>query len=193
MKPLVVRFAGGDTGPWRIDRIDSVVGDPLPRAARLTVLQDQEDSEPDRASWVLRGVTSNDRYVNHAERGSLTMRQQGLGRIEATRAALIPIRKSESWWELTQDERRDIFEERSRHIATGLEYLPAVARRLHHGRDLGEPFDFLTWFEYAPDDAGTFEELVTRIRQTEEWTYVEREVDIRLVRDGTEIISSPNR
>src|SRR5437667_3317976 len=27
-----------------------------------------------------------------------------------------PIRKSESWWELAQDERRRIFEERSRHV-----------------------------------------------------------------------------
>lgn len=72
---------------------------------------------------------------------------------------------------------------RPRHIATGLEYLPAVARRLHHGRDLGEPFDFLTWFEYAPADADEFQELVGRLRQTEEWRYVEREIDIRLVRD----------
>src|SRR2546428_7160638 len=32
-------------------------------------------------------------------------------------------------------------------------YLPAIARRLYHCRDLGEPFDFLTWFEYAPADA----------------------------------------
>ena len=38
--------------------------------------------------------------------------------------------------------------------------LPRVARRLHHGRDLGEPFDFLTWCEYAPADAPGFEELV---------------------------------
>ena len=45
-----------------------------------------------------------------------------------------------------------------RHIATGLEYLPAVARRLHHGRDLGEPFDFLTWFEFAPEHAAAFED-----------------------------------
>jgi len=86
------------------------------------------------------------------------------------------------WWELSQDERREIFEERSRHIATGLEYLPAVARRLHHGRDLGEPFDFLTWFEYAPEDAAGFEELVGRLRETDEWRYVAREVDIRLAR-----------
>jgi len=46
---------------------------------------------------------------------------------------------------------------------------------------LGEPFDFLTWFEYAPADAEVFEELVGTLRETEEWTYVEREVDIRLV------------
>ncbi len=51
-----------------------------------------------------------------------------------------------------------------------------VARRLHHG--LGEPFDFLTWFEYAPAYAEAFEELVGKLRETEEWTYVEREVDI---------------
>jgi len=65
---------------------------------------------------------------------------------------------------------------------TGVEYLPAVARRLHHGRDLGEPFDFLTWFEFAPEHAAAFDELVLRLRETEEWTYVEREIDLRLAR-----------
>ena len=101
----------------------------------------------------------------------------------AKRAALIPITKSAEWWELAQDERREIFEERSRHTATGLRYLPAIARRLYHCRDLGEPFDFLTWFEYAPSDADAFEELVGLLRATEEWRYVVREVDIRLSRD----------
>jgi hypothetical protein len=75
-----------------------------------------------------------------------------------------------------------VLEDRSHHIATGLEYLPAVARRLYHGRDLGEEFDFLTWFEFAPSDADAFEELVGRLRATEEWAYVDREVDIRLSR-----------
>src|SRR5215471_9213064 len=74
------------------------------------------------------------------------------------------------------------FEERSHHIAVGLEYLPAVSRRLHHGHDLGEPFDFLTWFEYSPEDANAFEELVRRLRQTPEWRYVDREVENRLSR-----------
>jgi len=135
-------------------------------------------------TWVLRGVTSNERYVTRLERDALAARQQPVGRAGATRAALIPITKSEAWWDLAQDERRRILEDASRHIATGLEYLPAIARRLHHGRDLGEPFDFLTWFEFAPADAPRFEELVGRLRATEEWTYVEREVDIRVARAG---------
>jgi len=106
---------------------------------------------------------------------------------EATCAALIPIHKTPAWWGLTQDERRGIFEEGSKHIQTGLRYLPAIARRLHHCRDLGEnePFDFLTWFEYAPSDAAAFDELVAALRASEEWTYVDREIDIRIVRDGT--------
>ncbi len=57
-----------------------------------------------------------------------------------------------------------------------------MARRLHHSRDLGEPFDFLTWFEFTPEHAKAFDELVARLRAIEEWTYVEREVDIRLMR-----------
>ena len=92
-------------------------------------------------------------------------------------AALIPIRKNAAWWELTQQERRRIFEDKSHHIANSLKYLPAVARQLYHCRDLGEPFDFLTWFEYAPEHAAQFEELVAMLRATEEWNYVEREVD----------------
>ena len=184
MRPRLVVFAGGASGPWNIQRIDTVIGESLPITERLAVLEGEGTRHPAEPDWVLRGVTSNERYVNEAERAALTARQAGLDRPEATCAALIPIRKSQLWWELTQEARREIFEERSRHIATSLRYLPAVARRLHHGRDLCEPFDFLTWFEYAPGYAEVFEELVGKLRETEEWTYVEREVDIRLVRDG---------
>lgn len=65
-----------------------------------------------------------------------------------------------------------------------MDYLPAVSRRLHHSREIGEPFDFLTWFEYAPEHASLFEEMVDRLRATEEWSYVDREVDIRLSRSS---------
>ena len=135
-----------------------------------------------RASWTLLGQISNVRYATRAEVTALQSKQEPLDRPRALRAALIPIRKSSAWWTLAQDERRAIFEDRSHHTALGLQYLPAVARQLYHCRDLGQPFDFLTWFEYAPEHASAFEELVAALRATAEWTYVEREVDIRLER-----------
>ena len=181
--PIRVQFVAGATGPWRIEHVGAVIGDTLPAAERLRVLEGTQAPATQTAGWVLRGTTSNTRYTNRAETAALTARQQGLGRAPATRAALIPIRKTPAWWELAQDERRAILEEQSRHIAIGLDYLPAVARRLHHSRELGEPFDFLTWFEYAPEHADAFEELVRRLRDTAEWRYVEREVDIRLRQD----------
>jgi chlorite dismutase len=183
MTPLSVAFVGSDSGTWTIERMDAVAGEPLPPARGLTVLEGPAARRlPEEAVWALRGVTSNERYVTREEHDALEALQQGLGRSQATCAALIPIRKSRAWWDLSQDERRHLFEERSRHVAIGLDFLPAIARRLHHGRDLGEPFDFLTWFEFAPADAGAFDELVGRLRRTEEWSYVEREVDLRLVR-----------
>ncbi len=180
--PLRVTFAAGTAGDWQINRIAAVHGEGLPVADRLAVLEGAAVSVPVGTVWFLRGVTSNTRYTTRAEDEALVASQPALGRPEASQAALIPIRKTDEWWSLAQDERRAIFEERSRHISTGLKYLPAVARRLHHCRDLGESFDFLTWFEYALEDTGAFEELVGRLRETEEWYYVEREVDIRLIR-----------
>lgn len=179
--PILWNFGAGRVGEWRIERSDPVVGEGLAPAERLAVVEGPQMTSASM-SWSLNGFTSNERYVERRERAALTTVQQPLGRPVATCAALIPIRKSEAWWELTQDERRSILEKSSHHIAVGLEYLPAVARRLHHSRDLGEPFDFLTWFEYAPTDAAAFEELVGRLRATEEWSFVDREVDIRLTR-----------
>jgi chlorite dismutase len=177
----VFTFAGGDAGAWRVVGMTRVLGDPLPEVSRVSVTAGTADAP---AKWRLRGITSNERYVTRDEKGQLVAKQQGLGRPESTRAALIPIRKTAAWWALAQDERRRIFEESSRHVRIGLKYLPAVARRLHHCRDLGEgePFDFLTWFEYAPADAAAFDALVAELRASEEWRWVEREVDIRVVR-----------
>jgi len=177
--PLHVAFAGGDVGAWRVERLEAVVGPSLPAVSRLD-LQEAQRALAVKGTWVLRGVTSSARYTKRSEHDALTANQPQLGRPEATRAALIPITKSDTWWDLAQDERREIFEEDTHHIAIGLEYLPAVARRLHHSRDLGEPFDFLTWFEYPQRSAAAFEKLVARLRRTREWEFVEREIDIRL-------------
>ncbi|MFN2568646.1 MAG: chlorite dismutase family protein [Candidatus Dormibacteria bacterium] len=181
MPILPVAFAGGDKGAWRVRSVEAVVGAPLPTVGRLAVLEGPR-AAPVGAIWTLFGVVGHERYVEAREHEELAARSPGLGRPEATRAALIPIRKSEVWWALPQDERRAILEERSLHIATGVKYLPAVARRLHHSRELGEPFDFLTWFEFAPADEAGFDELVGVLRATDEWAFIEREVDVRLER-----------
>jgi len=176
-------FVGGTTGPWRIAESQIVCGEPLAAATRLDIVNGSAGLSAD-AAWRLRGMTSNERYVTRTEKSELLARQPALGRPEATCAALIVLRKSPAWWNLTQDERRAIFEDRSRHIRIGFDALPAVARRLHHCRDLGdsEPFDFLTWFEFAPADAAIFDALVAGLRATDEWSFIDREIEFRVVR-----------
>ena len=105
--PIVWNFSAGTVGEWRIERVDAVVGDGLAPAERLAAVEGPRRTSPSM-SWTLTGFTSNERYVERRERAALTAVQQPLGRPGATCAALIPIRKSEAWWELTQDERRSI-------------------------------------------------------------------------------------
>lgn len=181
-RPQLFCFSGGDTGPWKIESIQTVVGNGLSQADRLSIATGTAAEAASNAIWTLRGFTSNARYTQRNELANLSARQQSAGRPTDSRAALIPIRKNKEWWSLAQDERRMVFEAQSKHITLGMEYLPAIARRLHHCRDLGEEFDFLTWFEYAPEHSEVFEMLVARLRETDEWRYVDREVDIRLVR-----------
>ncbi len=184
VNPRLFTFIGGNAGGWSVVEARAIAGEPLPAVERLDIVAGAVAAPPGGAGWALRGVTSNERYATRVEKDQLVQAQAKLGRPEATLAALIPIRKSPKWWALTQDERRALFGDRSRHTEIGLNYLPAVARRLHHCRDLGEaePFDFLTLFDYAPADAPAFDDLLAALRATEEWKFVEREVDIRLVR-----------
>jgi chlorite dismutase len=185
MSTRLFTFVGGDAGIWRVARMETILGEPIPDAKKLDIIPGSAVLDHRQASWVLRGITSNERYVVRDEKDQLVAKQAGLGRPEATHTALIPIRKNAAWWSLSQDERRTVFEEQSKHVKIGLEYLPAVARRLHHCRDLGEnaPFDFLTWFDYAPGSEAAFNRLVTEMRASEEWKYVDREIDIRLIRE----------
>ncbi len=177
-------FVAGSSGGWLVEQVMRVSGELLPAAPRIAVVAETSAHPPRDATWCLRGITSNERYVTREEKTALAAKQEGLGRAQASCAAMIPIRKSAAWWAMPQDERRDIMEQQSRHIAIGMHYLPAIARRLHHCRDIGgnEPFDFITWFEYAPEDQAAFNELLRELRASLEWRYVEREVDIRLRR-----------
>jgi chlorite dismutase len=174
-------FSGGEVGSFRVVDTLSLRGESLPSVSHLDVTSSAPTTAPTFCLW---GVTSNDRYVTTAEKTELVSRQIPLGRPNTTHGAFIPIKKNAEWWALPQDARRRIFEEDSRHIALGMRALPAVSRRLHHCRDLGvdAPFDFLTWFDFEPQDVQVFDDLLGALRASKEWDYVEREVELRVER-----------
>jgi hypothetical protein len=184
MDSRLVTITAGASGSWRIDSDTAIRGPGLAPAAGLTVMAGDVLADT-VVAWSLRGIASHPRYASRAQLDDLARRQPSLGRPTATRAALILIRKSATWWAMGQDERLAALGPASRHAEIGTRYLPAIARRLLHCRDLSaaEPFDFLTWFEFAPEDGPAFDRLCTELRATSEWEHVEREVDIRLRRD----------
>lgn len=183
--PRLVSFVGGREGPWKTIESRTITGEGLTPVERVNMVAGNVVMPSTGVDWVLRGAISNERYVTRPEKVDLVAKSPALNRPEAECAVLIPIRKSVKWWGLTQDERRHIFETQSHHTQIGLEYLPAIARRLHHCRDLSEaePFDFLTWFEFSKRDTTEFDKLLARLRASEEWKYVEREVEVRLSRE----------
>src|SRR6266849_6553158 len=132
MTSLLHTFVGGAIGRWRVERIQAITGLTLPLVPRLSISEGNQTPISEGKIWLLRGVTSYERYVHKMERSALVVQQAELGRPEATKAALIPIKKSTAWWELAQDERRAILEERSRHISIGMKYVARIARRLYH-------------------------------------------------------------
>src|SRR5260221_12519807 len=169
-------FRGGQSGAWRVRRLAAVKGESLAPTQALSVTHSDSIALPilpSQTGWRLLGVPSHVRYVERAEKEQLPAVQAGLGRAEAKLAALIPIRKSDAWGELTQEGRRTIFEDKSHHIPSSLRFLPAIPPPLLHCRDLGGPFDFLTWFEYRLAHESLFEELGGMLREAEEWSYVE--------------------
>jgi hypothetical protein len=183
--PRLFSFIGGNTGIWQVTKIRTITGEGLADINALDIVSGSAKEKAPNATWSLQGVTSNDRYVTRVEKETLVANQQGLGRPDSNCGVLIPIRKNAAWWSLTQDERRSILEDESRHIAIGLEYLPAIARRLHHSRDLPESqgFDFLTWFEFADEHTELFDQLLNRLRVSKEWHFVDREVEFRFRRN----------
>jgi chlorite dismutase len=179
MQNNVFDFIGGSSGQWEVMKMSVRIGEPLAEVSHLSKLASSLEATQ-TGIWTLKGFTSNLRYTEKEEKQQLVSVQEDLNRPRATCAAMIPMRKSEAWWAMAQDERRAIFEKQSAHTETGLKYLPAIARKLFHCRDIGQPFDFITWFEYAPEHSDFFEDLVANLRKTLEWTYVDREVDFRL-------------
>ncbi|MGI9033084.1 MAG: chlorite dismutase [Acidimicrobiales bacterium] len=164
-----VAFVSGFEGPWRIDGIAAPRGESLAPAARLAQLEGA-DAEGADGRWVLRGLA-----------GAAAAGSAPLGRPEARVAALVAVRKSQAWRDMTAAERGSVLGEGSHELAMGGAH-PTIARRLYRSHDPGEPFDLLGWFEHAPDDEGAFNELLAGLTASDEWAYVERQVTIHLSR-----------
>lgn len=182
--PRGTTFLGGASGAMSVVSHTTLSGPPIARVAAVEMVGGIIENPPPGTAWALHGVSSNARYTTEAEQLELGGRQARIGRPEATAAALILLRKRAEWWSLSQSERRDILEEQSHHIAIGMEYLPAIARRLLHCRDLDReaPFDFIGFLDYAPENEAEFDEMLSRLRATREWSFMDREIDIRLTR-----------
>ncbi|KOY88169.1 hypothetical protein AD998_11605 [bacterium 336/3] len=177
-------FYGGKHGIWQVISMESIIGKPLDIVEKISIESIEGSTNANEHLWKLKGISSNMRYTNREEKNALDQTPSVLGKPEYKYATLIPIKKSEQWWLLTQDERRNIFEEQSKHIHFSLKYLTEISRKLYHSRDIGEEYDFLTWFEFKPESKNLFDELVSYLRETEEWKYITRETDIRLERSS---------
>jgi hypothetical protein len=161
-----VAFVAGFEGLWLIEGMTAPVGEPLAPAARLSVVEGTSAAVAE-GRGVLRGVVAGQGEDARAD-------QLPLGRAEARCATLLAVRMSPTWWERAEEDRRA--------LSANIEHGPAISRRIHRARSRDEPFDVLTWFEYAPEVQSEANQVMARLRDSEEWTFVEREVDIRVIR-----------
>jgi len=173
--PRSTTFIGGKEGEWTVVSQRTLVGPPVAMVSRVAMISGASTADFKDAAWALSGVATNDRYTTRVEKHLLIEKQVPIGRPEATSAALVLLRKNADWWAMPQDERRAVLEEQSHHIAIGLRYLPGVARRLLHCRDLetDAPFDFLGFLDFAPADEAAFEDMLGQLRLTKDgasWT-----------------------
>ena len=105
MPVIPAAFVGGGIGDWIVRSATAVSGETLPFAECVAV-RDGRIPSPDGAAWTLVGVAGHARYVTTGEQTALSVVSSPLGRQDSRAAALMPIRKTEAWWALAQDERR---------------------------------------------------------------------------------------
>ncbi len=151
--------------------------------------------QPSSPSQVIQfyGVTQNLHYTSNAQRQELDRHSRPeLEPSDHTTAVLIPIRKSEDWWELAQDERQVSFEKTEKHpghTAIGLKYVDRVFRKLYHSHylDVALGYDFLTYFEFEDIHEKDFTTLLADLRDTKanpEWAYVNHDFEIWMTKIG---------
>lgn len=173
-------YVGGVSGAWEVTSLVARRGDSLAAVSHVDIVNGPLRRTPVGTVWLMSGLVRNTRYVSREEvlpPGAPRPVEQS-----PTCAALIPIRRSPEWWQLGQAARRELLQSQSRRTPVGFRFLSAILRTWQHRLDLSEQFDCVTWFEYEPRDSAAFEDLLADWRASEEWKYIDRECDIRLVR-----------
>jgi hypothetical protein len=134
------------------------------------------------------GVTQHLHYTTAAQQADLLRVSAQPVDAAGAVAVLIPIAKSDVWWELPHDEQQRHFlrtERTEGRTAIGHRYADRIYRKLYRSRYIHPPqgFDFLTYFEFPEDLAEDFRALLSNLRHPQlnpEWASVRREVEIWL-------------
>ena len=180
-------FVAGDRGRWEVTSVAPVIGETLEWVPFLEIRNEYLMNVPVDFSWLLRGITSTRRYTNNVQQVNTMAAQPQLGRPEATCAALIPVRKSREWWDMTFEERKQIFESNSIRypkIRTVRNICPAS-----HASSTIAVIWASRLISWHGSNTRPRTPLLSRILSQlsglqKEWKYVDREVDVRLVRSG---------
>jgi hypothetical protein len=182
----VIRTSTTQVDLYRVDAVHTLRGAPLrDLAPGMNLMRLESTLELPAGEGELIGVTQQLLYTRSAERPDLvTTASPGADAV----CVVIPLAKSEAWWQLALDEREAMFRGATRpgHLEVGLPYARSIVRKLYHSRALpGTGFDFVTYFEFSPADRPRFEARLAALRDPEqnpEWSFVTRESEIWLTR-----------
>src|SRR4051812_39890428 len=125
---MFTTFRGGNSGAWQVISQKPVKGQALAQVPCLSVIHSEAIALPlipSQTAWRLAGGARHVRYVERGEKPARPAGQAARGRPGAGRAALTPTRKSAAGGAPPRGARRAIFEDKPRHIAASLKYLPA--------------------------------------------------------------------
>ena len=90
MTALLHTFVGGTAGRWGVERIRVIAGQALPSVPRVSIFEGNQDATLDGSSWLLRGVTSYERYLHKMEQSALVVQQAELGRSRGNQGSTHP-------------------------------------------------------------------------------------------------------
>jgi hypothetical protein len=167
---------------YRVDRLNAVRGGLPPEITagqRLWRVEAAGRLPVPDAPFI--GATTHVVYTDSATRTELA---QISAQESGPTAVLIPIRKTTEWWALAREQRQAYVMDGAPngHLAIGRRYAARIYRRLYQARYLpGSSWDFLTYFEFPPDEAAAFSALLAELRDLDrnpEWAFVDREAEV---------------